>query len=69
MSVYVHYKVPLIARIEIETGEILSVHVDDEEIEGPLKTTSDAGEPTDAERRRAIRIAETSMWPGWRAGW
>jgi hypothetical protein len=69
MSVYVHYRVPLVAEVEIETGVVVSVHLVDEAIEGPLEVTSDADEPSDDERERARRVAETSMWPGWTAGW
>jgi len=69
MTVSVHYKVPLVARIDVEGGEVLSVHIADESIEGPLTVTSDAGTATEAERQRAIQIAETTMWPGWTAGW
>lgn len=69
MAVYVHYKVPLVAEVEVETGEVLSVHLDDEAIEGPLEVTADGGEPPDSIRQRALGIAESAMWPGWEAGW
>lgn len=69
MAVYVRYKVPLVAEVEVETGEVLSVHLDDEAIEGPLEVTIDGGELSGAIRQRALRIAESSMWPGWEAGW
>lgn len=69
MSVHVHYKVPLIAEVEVETGEVLSVHLDDEAIEGPLDATADGAELSRSERDRAMHIAESSIWPGWQAGW
>lgn len=69
MSVHVHYKVPLVAEVEVETGEVLSVHLDDESIEGPLMATADGAEPSPSERERAMRIAESAMWPGWQSGW
>lgn len=69
MSVHVHYKVPLIAEVEVETGEVLSVHLDDEAIEGPLKATADGAQMSSSEREGAMRIAENSIWPGWQAGW
>jgi len=69
MAVYVHYKVPLVAEVEIETGEVLSVHLNDEAIEGPLRVTADVGELSEGVRLRALRVAESSMWPGWEAGW
>lgn len=69
MSVYVHYKVPLVAEVELETKEVLSVHLEDEAIEGPVEVTTDRGEPSTEERERAVSISESSMWPGWEAGW
>lgn len=69
MAVNVHYKVPLVAQIDVDSGEVLSVHLVDELIEGPLTVMSDAGTATEAERQRAIHIAETTMWPVWTAGW
>jgi len=69
MVIYVHYKVPLLAEVETETGEVLSVHLNDEAIEGPLEVTADGGDLSGAIRQRALRIAESSIWPGWEAGW
>jgi hypothetical protein len=68
MSVYVHYKVPLVAEVEVETGEVLSVHLDDESIDGPLRATAGGVELSPSERERAMRIAESASWPGWQAG-
>lgn len=42
MPIYVHYKVPLVAEVEVETGEVLSVHLDDEAVEGPLGATAES---------------------------
>lgn len=69
MSVYVHYKVPLVAEVEVESGEVLSVHLDDEAIEGPLMVTADGGGLASELRRRALQIVESAMWPGWESGW
>lgn len=69
MSIYVHYKVPLVAEVEVESGEVLSVHLDDEAIEGPLEVTAEGGELPGAIRQHALVIAESSMWPRWEAGW
>lgn len=52
MSIYVHYKVPLVAEVAVETGEVISVHLDDEAIEGPLKATADGVELPPAHRER-----------------
>lgn len=69
MSIHVHYKVPLIAEVEVETGEVLSVHLDDEHVEGPLGATADGHELSATEREAALRVAELALWPGWQAGW
>ena len=69
MPVYVHYRVPLVAELDIEAGEVLSVHLDDESIDGPLRATADGAELSLTEEERAMRIAETALWPGWQAGW
>ncbi len=47
----------------------LSVHLDDEAVEGPLTVTADDGDLPSEVRRRALQIAESAMWPGWEAGW
>jgi hypothetical protein len=36
MVVYVTYRVPVEVELEIETGEIINVHIMDEKLEGPL---------------------------------
>ena len=69
MSLYVHYRVPLVAVVEIETGEVVAVHLPDEAIEGPFTVTDDGGELPPEEGRAALHIAETATWPGRRAGW
>ncbi len=52
------------------TGEVVSVHLVDERIDGPLTVTDKEGEEAKPKkRRRAIEIAETQPWPGWTAGW
>jgi hypothetical protein len=37
MTTYVHYRVPVIAEVETSTGEVVAVHLADEEIEGPWR--------------------------------
>ena len=58
---------PLIA--EVETGEVLSVHLDDEAVEGLLGVTADGCQISDSEREAALRVAKPALWPGWQAGW
>ena len=69
MSVYVHYKAPLVAEVEVESREVLSVHLDDEAIEGPLMVTADGSDLPSGVRRHAVQIAESAMWLGSEAGW
>lgn len=70
MTMYVHYRIPLIAEVEPGTGEVISVHLADEQIEGPLAVTDwDGNEAKPKKRRKAIEIAETQRWSGWIAGW
>lgn len=64
------FVVHLIAEVERGTGEVISVHLADEQIEGPLAVTDwDGSEAKPKKRRKAIEIAETQRWPGWVAGW
>ena len=69
MSLCVTYRVPLMVEVEPSRGEVLSVHVVDESIEGP-KTVVDGSNRavSPKKRRKAIRIAETTMWPSWTFG-
>ncbi len=69
MTVYVHYKVPLVAQVEVETGEVLSGRLDEEAIEGPLTVTADDGDLPSSDCRRAQQIAESAIWSRWDAGW
>jgi hypothetical protein len=70
MSMYVHYRVPLMVEVELATDEVLSVHINDEAIEGPLEVTTTTGStPSPKKRRLAIDVAETNVWPSWTAGW
>ena len=70
MPILVHYRVPVVAEVEIETGEVISVHIDDEQMDGPLRVTDGSeNEVGAADRQRAIDIAETKSWPGWTSGW
>ncbi len=39
--VYVTYRVPVEVELEIETGEIINVHIMDEKLEGPLGVFND----------------------------
>lgn len=70
MSLFIHYRVPLVVEVEPATAEVLSVHIIDEAIEGPLAVMDDADRPVSTDRKsRAIEIAEGQTWPGWTSGY
>lgn len=70
MSMYVHYRVPVVVEVELSTREILSVHVDDEAIEGPLRVTGDDDQPVNPkDHSLAKHVTETTIWPGWTSGY
>lgn len=45
MNLFVHYRVPLVVEVEPATDEVLSVHIVDEGIEGPLAVMDDSDRP------------------------
>lgn len=71
MMIHVHYRVPVVAEVDVARGEVTAVHLIDEQIEGPLQVlnATDGTEPEHEARRRALEVAEQAAWPGWRAGW
>ena len=70
MVVYVTYRVPVEVELEIETGEVIDVHIVDEKLEGPLGVFDYDLEPvTGRLRRRALELVETVEWPGWTFGY
>lgn len=61
MPIYVRYKVPLVVEVEVESGEVLSVHLDDEVVEGPLEATADGRERSASEREQALRVGRVGV--------
>ena len=55
------YTVPVVAMVDVETGEVTRVIVVDEEI----RPDSDLSDPAIAE---ASRIADEADWPSWEFG-
>ncbi len=49
---------------------VVSVHVDDVSVEGPVDVTAYSGAPVDTEvRRAAIELtSDDTMWPAWTIG-
>lgn len=70
MVVYVTYRVLVEVELEIETGEVIDVHIVDEKLEGPLGVFDYDLEPvTGRLQRRALELVETVEWPGWTFGY
>jgi hypothetical protein len=60
MVVYVTYRVPVEVELEIETGEIINVHIMDEKLEGPI------GGPL---KEALLKLVEVAECPGWTFGY
>jgi hypothetical protein len=70
MVVYVTYRVPVEVELEIETGEIMDVHIVDEKLEGPLGVFDYELHPIKGRlKRRALELVEVAEWPGWTFGY
>ena len=70
MVVYVMYRVPVEVELEIETGEIINVHIVDEKLEGPLGVFNYELVPGSGRlKRRALELVEEAEWPGWTFGY
>lgn len=37
MTVHVHYRLPVVAEVDVDRGEVIAVHLIDEQIEEPLQ--------------------------------
>ena len=51
---YVTYRVPVEVELEIETGEIINVHIMDEKLEGPIGSRL---------KGQALQLVEEAEWP------
>ena len=70
MVVYVTYRVPVEVELEIETGEIMDVHIVDEKLEGPLGVFDYELQPIKGRlKKRALELVEVAEWPGWTFGY
>lgn len=70
MVVYVTYRVPVEVELEIETGEIINVHIMDEKLEGPIgvfnyELLSIGGRL----KEEVLKLVEVAEWPGWTFGY
>ena len=71
MVVYVTYRVPVEVELEIETGEIIDVHIImDEKLEGPLGVLNYELVPIGGRlKEHALQLVEAAEWPGWTFGY
>jgi len=70
MVVYVTYRVPGDVELEIETGEIIDVHIMDEKLEGPLGVFDYELVPIGGRlKEHALQLVEVAEWPGWTFGY
>ncbi len=70
MVVYVTYRVPVEVELEIETGEIMDVHIVDEKLEGPMGVFDYELQPIKGRlKKRALELVEVAEWPGWTFGY
>lgn len=69
MTVFVRYQVPLLAEIDIESGRVVRVRVDDEAVgDAEDVFVIDGPELSRAERDGAIELASHEPWPAWEFG-
>ena len=70
MVVYVTYRVPIEVELEIETGEIINVHIMDEKLEGPLGVFNYELVPIGGRlKEHALQLVEAAEWPDWTFGY
>lgn len=70
MVVYVTYRVPVEVELEIETGEIMDVHIVDEKLEGPLGVFDYELQPIKGRlKKQALELVEVAERPGWTFGY
>ena len=70
MVVRVTYRVPIEVELEIETGEIINVHIMDEKLEGPLGVFNYELVPIGGRlKEHALQLVEAAEWPGWTFGY
>jgi hypothetical protein len=66
----VEYRVPVWVHVDLDAGEIVSVHVDDVGIEGPVDVVDFVGAPVPSAvlQRAAELVRDDTTWPAWMIG-
>lgn len=63
--VYVTYRVPVEVELEIETGEIINVHIMDEKLEVPIGVFNYELLPIGGHlKEEVLKLVEVAEWPG-----
>jgi len=68
VTVFVSFKVSVLAEVDLESGAVVGVRVDDEAVGAPTEVFSVEGAVTAADRARAQVTAESEVWPAWEFG-
>lgn len=68
--VRLEFRVPVWVHVDVEHGEIVSVHVDDVTVEGPVNVSKYSGASVEEETRQsAIELTrDNGAWPAWAIG-
>ena len=70
MVVYVTYRVPVEVELETDTGEIIDVHIVDEQLEGPLGVFNYVLLPLEGRlKEEVMQTVDAAEWPGWTFGY
>ena len=69
MAVFVQYLVPVLAEVDLASGRVTQVHVEDEAV-GDVDDVLVIDEPdlSTADRERAVAVAGEQPWPAWEFG-
>ena len=69
MRVYVEYSVPVLVEVDLDDEAVVSVRVDDEQVEEPMAVTPlEGGTVSDRTASRAIAVSWEVSWPAWEYG-
>ena len=69
MAVFVRYLVPVLAQVDLASGQVTRVHVEDETVgEAEDVLVIDEPEVSAADCERAIAVAAEQPWPAWEFG-